>query len=821
LPLQQGSGGLVFFCFRSKTGPIYCPDSMAPKRQADEVADVSSQLARRPIKRARRFSELLDQDVGKKSSALSRFKIRFKGPWDLPEVPDDFAQTSLTTIREALAKVLSSEWPAKTQKISMPLPQEKIYRVVRHLCDLNMEELLYDSIRMQCNQHIENQIRRAFELPTAGESLEYLVNSVHYNACEQSDIIGNLALYLDQTYCRRGNALPLVKMVFEILKASFKKALRQLVDCLWSILTQHRDGENQEQILSNFDHIFNVMDSFYLYWSIEDELCRRTELYYNEEANRIVGSAEVGEDYIKHVEKRCDEESGLLKFFKPSTMERMQTIVVQQLVESVIDNFGMTMKNSIENENKPLLRSLYSLFQKANVQRTLKDRLLEYTKNKAKEILTIENMKNYGHLQSLALMYNQTTSSSEQQHVAKIEDLISLRHRLARICEECFENDDMFTSAVNDGFHEILSGGTRDTLFARLLPEYLDNFMRSRPDTTTFEFQVNEAVLLLKHIEQLSLFVENYAHFLGKRLLFPTSMDDYSIERESFIITQLKQECSWEVISLERMLQDIIFRSDKLNANFKKFQENLLENRAEPSYNIQAVNATVLSQPEWPEFGKPSDTDVATPKEITEYEKNFGDFYDKEFDSVRDLHWPDHVGTWTLKAQFSGGEKEIVGTKLQVTILMQFNDAERLSLEEIIGRTRISNPTKILESLVRQNILVKESNGDNVSYAINDGFSSEHYRITVVDVVYETVLKEKKPCKLPPLQRYKKQVQAKIVSLMKKSEREGYTTQQLSMEVKVSPDFTESDFKACIEGLINSKHIKRSEKDPDVLEYIP
>ena len=48
-------------------------------------------------------------------------------------------------------------------------------------------------------------------------------------------------------------------------------------------------------------------------------------------------------------------------------------------------------------------------------------------------------------------------------------------------------------------------------------------------------------VNLVKDIEKMAMFVQNYAHYFGKRLLFPSSAPGYSIEREAFIISKLKE----------------------------------------------------------------------------------------------------------------------------------------------------------------------------------------------------------------------------------------------------------------------------------------
>jgi hypothetical protein len=49
---------------------------------------------------------------------------------ELPEVPGDFKQKSFATIHEVLAVVLSNGW--FSQKTPLPLPEEKIYRVLLH-----------------------------------------------------------------------------------------------------------------------------------------------------------------------------------------------------------------------------------------------------------------------------------------------------------------------------------------------------------------------------------------------------------------------------------------------------------------------------------------------------------------------------------------------------------------------------------------------------------------------------------------------------------------------------------------------------------------
>jgi hypothetical protein len=116
----------------------------------------------------------------------------------------------------------------------------------------------------------------------------------------------------------------------------------------------------------------------------------------------------------------------------------------------------------VENENKPLLRSMYDMVKKVNRIGSLRDLLLEYTKNKGNQILTVENTNSYGHLQYLALMYEKSNSSYEQRHKANVGDLIRLRFRLESICEECFENDASLLGAVSDGYRIFMSGGTRE-----------------------------------------------------------------------------------------------------------------------------------------------------------------------------------------------------------------------------------------------------------------------------------------------------------------------------------------------------------------------
>nr|POF04368.1 cullin-4 [Quercus suber] len=78
--------------------------------------------------------------------------------------------------------------------------------------------------------------------------------------------------------------------------------------------------------------------------------------------------------------------------------------------------------------------------------------------------------------------------------------------------------------------------------------------------------------------------------------------------------------------------------------------------------------------------------DVRLPRELNVYQDIFKEFYLSKSSGKR-LMWQNSLGHCALKAEFLKGKKELAVSLFQTVVLMLFNDAERLSFQDIKDST--------------------------------------------------------------------------------------------------------------------------------------
>jgi len=147
---------------------------------------------------------------------------------------------------------------------------------------------------------------------------------------------------------------------------------------------------------------------------------------------------------------------------------------------------------------------------------------------------------------------------------------------------------------------------------------------------------------------------------------------------------------------------------------------------------------------------------------------HFGNFY-KEKHQGHKFEWDHALGTVTMRAAFQGGVKELSVSLYQAVILLLFNAATELPLEEIHENTclgahafilppvmRVTNPSlppaddaelrRTLQSLAcgKKRVLQKRPAGKDVCdgdvFEFNDAFTDSHTKVHINTIqVKETV----------------------------------------------------------------------------------
>jgi cullin-4 len=137
--------------------------------------------------------------------------------------------------------------------------------------------------------------------------------------------------------------------------------------------------------------------------------------------------------------------------------------------------------------------------------------------------------------------------------------------------------------------------------------------------------------------------------------------------------------------------------------------------------------------------------------------------------------WQNSLGHCVLKADFSKGKKELAVSLFQAVVLMLFNDAMKLSFEDIKDSTSIEDKElrRTLQSLAcgKVRVLQKNPKGRDVEdgdeFEFNDEFAAPLYRIKVNAIQMKETVEENTSTTERVFQDRQYQIDAAIVRIMK------------------------------------------------------
>jgi len=161
----------------------------------------------------------------------------------------------------------------------------------------------------------------------------------------------------------------------------------------------------------------------------------------------------------------------------------------------------------------------------------------------------------------------------------------------------------------------------------------------------------------------------------------PLAGKSASIDAEKSMIAKLKAECGAAFTTkLEGMFKDVETSKDV----------GLAFRNAPSSQRVPAgveVAVSVLTAGYWPTYPPAA---VTLPAEIAAYTDVFTTFYLGKH-SGRKLVWQHGLGQCVLKARFAVGARELQVSLFQAAVLLLFNDAPRLTLEDVKAATGIED----------------------------------------------------------------------------------------------------------------------------------
>ncbi|KAK4775432.1 hypothetical protein SAY87_023393 [Trapa incisa] len=707
-----------------------------------------------------------------------------------PTLPPNFEDETWVKLRTAINAIFLK------QSVSCDL--ENLYQAVNDLCLHKLGDNLYQRIERECETHISAALQSLLgQSPDLVVFLSF-VEQCWQDLCNQMLMIRGIALYLDRTYVKQ---TPNIRSLWDLGLHLFRKHLclsseveHKTVTGLLRMIEKERLGEAVDRTL--LKHLLKMFTSLGIYLeSFEKPFLECTSEFYGAEGMKYMQQSDVP-DYLKHVEVRLHEEhERCLLYLDAGTRKHLVATTEMQLLEhhipAILDKgFLMLMDGKCIED----LHRMYQLLSRVNALESLRQALSSYIRRAGQGI-----------------------AMDEEKDKDMVQSLLDFKAALDRIWEEGFAKNEAFSNTIKDSFEHLIN--LRQNRPAELIAKFLDEKLRAGNKGTSeeeLENTLDKVLVLFRFIQGKDVFEAFYKKDLAKRLLLGKSA---SIDAEKSMITKLKTECGSQFTNkLEGMFKDIEL-SKEINESFRQSSQA----RTKLPLGIE-MGVHVLTTGYWPTYPP---MDVKLPHELNVYQDIFKEFYLSKY-SGRRLMWQNSLGQCVLKADFPKGKKELAVSLFQAVVLMLFNDAQKLSFQDIKDSTGIEEKElrRTLQSLAcaKVRVLQKIPRGRDVEdgdlFEFNEAFSVPLYRIKVNAIQLKETVEENTSTTERVFQDRQYQVDAAIVRIMKTRKVLSHTLlitelfQQLKFPIKPA------DLKKRIESLIDREYLERDKNNSQIYNYL-
>eukprot|EP00188_Purpureofilum_apyrenoidigerum_P004024 Plantae.Rhodophyta-Purpureofilum_apyrenoidigerum.ctg4379.p1 GENE.Plantae.Rhodophyta-Purpureofilum_apyrenoidigerum.ctg4379~~Plantae.Rhodophyta-Purpureofilum_apyrenoidigerum.ctg4379.p1 ORF type:complete len:774 (+),score=184.12 Plantae.Rhodophyta-Purpureofilum_apyrenoidigerum.ctg4379:27-2324(+) len=709
------------------------------------------------------------------------------------------------TLQSAVEKMLE-------RKDLRVLSFEELYRYVYRMCEEDYEDFLYSGLEKVVRDHL---VSVQAQVEAAPQSMFLNELQRQWNWFEISITnIGDIFYYADHKTESNGK-----KSTREISISLFREMVLQnanVGDRLFETMLDQIDRErNGEQIDC---HVLNALTKLlldlgqdskgrdvYAYY-LERPLLERTAEYYRNESKKYLCES-THSAYLRRMERRILEETKRVEMCLDSrTLRKLKAITEDELLRRDIEQI-MEMPNSgfrwlLQNDKFDDINHTYRLYSDMHdgewlLRKLLKDEVVE----KGMELVNnVELCKD---------------------HIGLIDAFLNLKIKYDKIAAKSFvlvndeegklaEVDKSFTSSINEAFEKFLNDCQPISEYLSL---YVDKLLRldfRGASDEEMEDRLDVVVALFRHLHEKDVFERYYKQHLAKRLLFGRSVSE---DAERSFAIKLREECgSFYTYKLEGMFNDMR-TSTELNT---KFTESLSEEDEQSTLAGIGLNVTILTRGVWPTTQTLA---VSVPDSITRCLERYVEFYNS-CHSKRVLTWHHSMGTGELRAEFESSRHELLASFFQMSVLMLFNNADRLSYVEIANASKIPQAElqRTLQSLAcaKYKILTKNPKGRDINnddeFDFNKQFTNRSYRIRIPTISFAKETDDEKAVTHKRIEHDRKpQIEAAIMRIMK--DRKELEHNVLVSEVtkqlmtKFRPNVT--DIKRRIESLIDREFLTR------------
>nr|GMD27479.1 cullin-3A [Ipomoea batatas]GMD28719.1 cullin-3A [Ipomoea batatas] len=667
-------------------------------------------------------------------------------------------------------------------------------------------EKLYSGLVSTMTFHLQ-EISKCIEAAQGDHFLEEL-NREWTDHNKALQMIRDILMYMDRTFVPSTHKTPVHELGLNLWRDNIihsSKIQTRLLNTLLELIFRERTGEVINWgLMRNIIKMLTDLGPSVYQEDFEKPFLEVSADFYKAESQKIIECCDCAE-YLKRAEKRLNEEIERVSHYLDAKSEdKITSVMEREMIANHMlrlvhmENSGLV--NMLLDDKCEDLKRMYGLFRRVpNGLSTIRDLMASHIRETGKQLVTDpEKLKDPVEFVSCLL-----------EEKDKYDNIISMS----------FNNDKTFQNALNSSFEFFINLNPRSPEFISL---FVDDKLRKGLKGVSEEdvdIMLDKVMMLFRYLQEKDVFEKYYKQHLAKRLLSGKTISD---DAERGLIVKLKTECGYQFTSkLEGMFTDMKTSQDTMQGFYATHGTELGDG---PSLVVQ-----VLTTGSWPT--QPSMT-CNLPAELSALCEKFRSYY-LGTHTGRRLSWQTNMGTSDLKVTFGKGQKhELNVSTYQMCVLMLFNNADRLSYQEIELATEIppSDLKRCLQSLALvkgKNVLRKEPMskdiGEEDAFFVNDKFTSKFYKVKIGTVVAQ---KESEPEKQETRQRVeedrKPQIEAAIVRIMKSRKVLDHNniiaevTKQLQSRFLANP----VEIKKRIESLIERDFLERDSGDRKLYHYL-
>ncbi|KDQ20808.1 hypothetical protein BOTBODRAFT_26822 [Botryobasidium botryosum FD-172 SS1] len=587
----------------------------------------------------------------------------------------------------------------------------------------------------------------------------------------------------------------------------------KLANAVLRLIEAQRNGETIDQSL-----VKKVVDSFVslglddsdtnkasfdVYRThFETPFITATEQYYTQESEAFLAENSVSA-YMKRAEERLREEEDRVEIYLSSTtrktlVSKCEHVLIREHANTIWDDF----QNLLDYDKDEDLQRMYTLMSRIpEGLEPLRKRFEDHVKRAG--LAAVEKIMGEGGVDAL-------------EPKAYVDALLDVHKKNEETVTRSFRGEAGFVASLDRACKEFVNKnaatGSSTQKSPELLAKHTDALLRKNnklSEEGALEEALNQVMTLFKYIEDKDVFQTFYTTKLSKRLIHGVSASD---ESEASMISKLKEACGFEYTNkLQRMFTDMSLSKDLTDS----FKERMLQTHDDMDINFSVM---VLGTNFWP-LNPPAHT-FTIPADILPTYERFQRYYQSKH-SGRKLTWLWNYSKNELRANYTNPKYILMTSSYQMAVLVQYNNNDTLSLDELVTATGIGKDilVQVLGVLVKAKILINE---EQEQYDFNPNFKSKKIRVNLNQPIKAEVKAESTEVLKTVDEDRKYVIQATIVRIMKA--RKTMKNQALIQEVigQIASRFNPKipDIKKAIDTLLEKDYIERADGSRDTFNYV-